>query len=571
MSEAKQAIKIFAVPVIIFFICFAWFSLEGWTEDGDGFSVSDYELEIYLEQDKMRAEETITYKVYERGFHELWRSYNEIGPAANLKFDSSKSHCPSGAFFKTADLYGKKEAICRMNAGYAPGTYTVHFAYEIPKPYKCYADVCELHWNVMDDFGSKIRGGEVRVHGDYDSFVSYPSGWEAAPDNYVLSDIQKQGLFEVRATLPREKYANGAFETYDYNAGEEIDSWMAYAFMMGFLDDWSWCCGSLFILAELMLVFGIYWVWGKEKPTPGVPDVLHYVPEKIEPWLVNYLYVGKVAAMDDNAVYATILSLATKGYIKTRKGELVVKKPADTKLTKFENNVMRFIEDYSVNGVFSKENFKKLVKKRSDARKAMTRQKEIRQPTKQAEELANKSFDLKGWVWTLRVGWIVAIPSLVLALVLAGVNNAASSVEWGILYTNLGLLIAVMSYDKYFFGRFSDTAIKKKREWGAFKNLLGNYSLIKKYAPEDTSMWQDWLVYATALGEADNVIKAMKDMHVEIPNIDDYHAPRYVWIATSTHATRTATPKSSSSSGFSAGGGVGGFGGGFGGGGGGAR
>ena len=133
------------------------------------------------------------------------------------------------------------------------------------------------------------------------------------------------------------------------------------------------------------------------------------------------------------------------------------------------------------------------------------------------------------------------------------------------LWTGIASLVLI---DSYCFGRFKKDVYKEVLLWRAFARLLGDYSLIKKYAPQDILMWGNWLVYATALGKADNVIKAMKEFNIQIPNID-YNSYYYIYPAAiySTASIRYSTLSSPSGS-WSGGGG---FGGGFGGGGGGIR
>ena len=46
--------------------------------------------------------------------------------------------------------------------------------------------------------------------------------------------------------------------------------------------------------------------------------------------------------------------------------------------------------------------------------------------------------------------------------------------------------------------------------WMSFKRYINDYSLINKYPPESVQLWNKYLVYATALGSAEGVRKAMK-------------------------------------------------------------
>ncbi len=49
--------------------------------------------------------------------------------------------------------------------------------------------------------------------------------------------------------------------------------------------------------------------------------------------------------------------------------------------------------------------------------------------------------------------------------------------------------------------------------------MLLDFASIKKYVPEDIQMWQEWLVYATALGIGNKVVESMKELKVEIPEV----------------------------------------------------
>jgi len=82
--------------------------------------------------------------------------------------------------------------------------------------------------------------------------------------------------------------------------------------------------------------------------------------------------------------------------------------------------------------------------------------------------------------------------------------------------------------------------------------------LITRYAPQDISIWDEWLNYGTALGIGDKVVKAMNELNISL---------REASIAA--EMPRAFTPIMAITSTRAGGGGGGGFGagGGFGGGG----
>ena len=62
-------------------------------------------------------------------------------------------------------------------------------------------------------------------------------------------------------------------------------------------------------------------------------------------------------------------------------------------------------------------------------------------------------------------------------------------------------------------GRYTPKGKLYAEKWSKFKKFLEDYSLIKEHPPESIAIWNEYLVYATALDVADEVYKAMK-MHV---------------------------------------------------------
>jgi len=65
--------------------------------------------------------------------------------------------------------------------------------------------------------------------------------------------------------------------------------------------------------------------------------------------------------------------------------------------------------------------------------------------------------------------------------------------------------------------------------WMSFKRYISDYSLIKEYPPESVKLWNKYLIYATALGSAEGVRKAMKKslLHNELEGNDIYGFQEY--------------------------------------------
>ena len=119
-------------------------------------------------------------------------------------------------------------------------------------------------------------------------------------------------------------------------------------------------------------------------------------------------------------------------------------------------------------------------------------------------------------------------------------------------------------------GRWTPEGRLYYKKWANFKKYLTDFSALKEHPPESIELWDSYLVYATALGVAEEVLK---NMSLVVP-AEQLKASHFYYVHHSYgqfgsgfgSAYTSSAPSSSGS-----GGGVGGVGGGSGGGGGGAR
>ena len=93
--------------------------------------------------------------------------------------------------------------------------------------------------------------------------------------------------------------------------------------------------------------------------------------------------------------------------------------------------------------------------------------------------------------------------------------------------------------------------------WDSFARFLKSLAKINKQQVQDIAIWKEWLIYGTALGVGEQVVKAMKNLNI---------AMNEVWFYPVLHNSMRGLYMSSSSSGHGSG-----FGSGFGGGGAGGR
>jgi uncharacterized membrane protein len=129
------------------------------------------------------------------------------------------------------------------------------------------------------------------------------------------------------------------------------------------------------------------------------------------------------------------------------------------------------------------------------------------------------------------------------------------------------VLIIISAIFKNVFGRWTPEGKLYYERWNNFKKFLTDFSALKEYPPESIKIWDHYLVYATALGVAKEVLR---NMALIVPS-EELNGSHFYFIGSSFDQFDSGFGSAYSSSSPSGGdGGVGGVGDGSGGGGGGA-
>ena len=556
MNERRRLFLILLFPFLIFFAYLFFQNLE------PNFFISDYQIQIDLDENIMTVNETLQYTLNSNNFRELYRTYEKSGPQQNLQIITHS--CPKGSLFFNPNYNSYQELICKDSTYFNPGTYSVSFLYEIPSPYVCYADYCEIFWTIMNDFNSKIQNINIEINGDVLDVTTFPY---TADDILSLKEIPKNSLFEIKILVEKENVQ----EIYEIKTENLEPLFITYSNLSLFYSLIYKFKNYLILISILLsdfLLYRLFLTKGKEKEFQGIPDVLHFAPSKLKPYEVDFLFSGNIGAFEGNVIDATLLDLIKRGYFKIKGDTIKIIKSIDSTLTPFELRIVKFYSKYAENEVFNAKTFKKQVSKMSQvkARNILNELNELRNPTIKLLQQLNQMFNTKPKKTAITILGITGTLSMISLLISKSLDLMyIPDISLVLLIIHSLWIFVLIKLDNYVFGKYNDNIIEEKLKWDAFKNLFKNYSMIEKYKPDDLAMWGDWLSYATIFGLAKNVIKAIKIHKIKLPNLDDpmriSRINRMIW-----QTTRIAATPKSSSSGFS-----GGIGGGFGGGGGGAR
>ncbi len=183
----------------------------------------------------------------------------------------------------------------------------------------------------------------------------------------------------------------------------------------------------------------------------------------------------------------------------------------------------------------------------------------------------NKFFNRKGDTYLKIFGGVSLVVSVLVFIFT--ISDSLPAAKVALLMSILLGLVAIISIilPEKIAGQWTTYGEEYDAKWHNFKKYIQDFSLIKEYPPESIVIWNKYLVYATALGAADAVKKAM-ELYLPKEQLDGsdiymFHYYGGYFLLSSAFDTGINTASASTGDGF---GGVGDVGGGFGGGGGGA-
>ncbi len=436
------------------------------------------------------------------------------------------------------DKYYEATQRVFMCAGkFKPGDRIVLTAdYSIKNPYTLYGRDKALNYKIEDDIGVPILHTTIEVPGAQE-VISFP--YEGGNE----FDYIDRGHYSVLALISRNGDTSGVFERYRTNWESESSKSKFYGQVVSNINRTLWIpLGIMSIFTAIVGVIAIYWFFGRETKQPST-EVLHYVPEKIEPWKVNARYGGGFGVTNDNAFVATIMDWVARGHVELHKDHIkIISYPSHP--NSYESSLIRFFEFFSEGDKFYPS--KVISKIKSFGRsKAFEADRIVRSLSRVDYEWIKTSMSHKGTYLMMLLAVINIIAGL---LVYMFIDSITDSIErLSAIYFGVGIyLLGAAVVDTYIFRRFHDHARDLFYKWMAFKRLLSDYSLIKKYKPEDSSMWEDWLIYGAALGEAENVIKAIQKFKVSVPHFEDIDTSTLATVYMIRSVRTTASSKASS-------------------------
>lgn len=475
--------------------------------------------------------------------------------------------------------------------------------YDFTQVIKFYNDIAELQYKLVGEGWSEDVGKvNANVHVKSSEGVKYwlnppyyteSSSWQDNTLQITSKTIPSGKYYELRMVVPKDQFAanpaNGII--INQNGLSQIEN-----IQNNYQNQINFQTALYTILAVLMLLtcfipLLIYFRYGREPKIDYRAEYERDIPTDDPPAIVNAIcgpgFSKKIGEPDMDGFKATIMDLIDRKYLLLKsdpsgKEELglsdsmffSINPQKDTAtLREFEQDIINFLREYEADGLISLDEISDGLSDRTTAQSFRETYNSWRDDIKGkllTDDVLKKIFNKKGDTYLKIFGVAgIIIAALVFFITLSNPIPAASYALIVSIILGLVSIISLILPQKIA-GQWTTYGEEYDAKWHNFKKYIQDFSLIKEYPPESVKIWNKYLVYATALGVADAVRKAM-ELYLprdQLESSDAYmfhYYGGYALLMTSFDSGMTTASAANGGGDF---GGVGDIGGGFGGGGG---
>ena len=551
-------------------------------------------------------------------------SVKDITKGENNIFNSASKweyHLPKGYFFAGTNNKGENEIAWGVSIESTTRKQYL-ISYRVNDVITKYNDCAELYWqflgNEFEISANKITGTiklpanvqhleDLKVWGHTKYLNGEVKVVSSDTVEFNLNNYKSKNYVEVRLTMPTYLFENISSENISQE--EKLDDIIK--------EETEWANEAnarrdrrnknfkLLILATILVNTSIGIMFSKkikknkqflEKNPNILPEQqLEYyreLPDKEETPLeaVFILKTGYKQSCLPNVFSATILNFALKGYVRIEQEgktiKILLNKIKTDELTGDEKKVLEILRAASNNNELTMAELEKYIKNYPSKLMNLNSTFEKVSKTQASEKgkFDTNRFNKQIVYAEKNVGYIFILIIIIIASIFT-IGYAYKNVQ-GMLITctiiSLAFFIVVTIINLILnmkittsFNGFTQKGINEQEQWKAFKKYMEDFSYLDEKEVPELVLWEKYLVYATAFGIADKVLKQLKVKYPELNNQDTisnmvlfnamYNAnglnANFInSISTSTSRMYSSTYSSGSGSGggFSGGGGFGG-------------
>ncbi|MCE5213791.1 MAG: DUF2207 domain-containing protein [Methanobacterium sp.] len=573
------------------------------------YTIPSINMDLYLQDDgSLHVKETIHYS-FSGTFHGVYR---DIPISGSQEIQNIKISTPGvySDFTVTNQSNNRRITINLYSDAQKTNPITdrdvdIILEYDFAHVIKFYNDVAELQYKLVGE-GWSVDIGKVNanVHFKSNDGVKYwlnppyyteNSIWQGNELQITSKNIPSGEYYELRMVIPKNQFAanptNGII--INQNGLTEIESIQNnYQNQINYKTN-LYALLTILMLLSCFIPLIIYVRYGREPRIDYQAEYERDIPTEDPPAIVNAIcgpgFSKKIGEPDLDGFKATIMDLIDRKFLiikseQTEKSELglsgsmsfKVNPEKDTNsLRGFEKDIIDFLRGYEEEGLISLDRISDDLSDKSSAKSFRETYENWKDDIKGkflTDDVLNKIFNKKGDKY-LKIYGLAGIIAAALVFFFT-LSDQLPAAGWAFLSSIVLGIVAITSLimPQRIAGQWTTYGEEYDAKWHNFKKYIQDFSLIKEYPPESIVIWNKYLVYATALGVADAVRKAME---LSIPrdqleSSDIYLFHYYGGYALLTSSFDTGMTTAAAGSGGGDFGGVGDVGGGFGGGGGGA-
>lgn len=567
-------------------------------DDDRSYSITQALVDIIVDTNGMlHINETFDYS-FDGTFNGVYRdiplkegeSISNIHVSAEGAYTKVEQHQEDGTQHIKIYLYSdaaKTQPISDTNV-------KVHISYDMKNVVTVYQDTVSLQYQLWgDQWAVGVDELITTIHLPNDNGNEYwlnPTKYtktSSLDGNTITSTsnyIDSGNFYEIEVLMPESDFANSPNAIHiDKAAKKEIEQrYNDYQANEKMWDNIGSLIGILFIISPVIPFF-IYRKYGVEPKVNYEGIYERDLPSNDPPAVVNALIQKRdnIGTPDLKGFEATIMDLINRKIFKIKSNEekhLIIELDETNyySLTLDEKDVFDIFKTIAKDNLLDLSNVKDYLSDEHNAEWFNNRIKSWKNDV--AYEHLSKSrlkqfFNNEG----NKIATYYSIACIIIGVLFGslfylenGLNTTGGTIGLiGSVFLFIsGFVIYMLPED--IFGQWTKEGRLYMLKWKNFKKFLSDNSLMKEHPPESIVIWNQYLVYATALGVADKVYESMK-LHVGEGNIDDDYLDSYYYYGTGYYmmhnaidtGIQTANANSDSSS-------FGGIGGGSGGGGGGA-
>lgn len=496
-------------------------------------------------------------------------SVKDITKGENNIFNSASKweyHLPKGYFFAGTNNKGENEIAWGVSIESTTRKQYL-ISYRVNDVITKYNDCAELYWqflgNEFEISANKITGTiklpanvqhleDLKVWGHTKYLNGEVKVVSSDTVEFNLNNYKSKNYVEVRLTMPTYLFEKVSSENISQE--EKLDDIIK--------EETEWANEAnarrdrrnknfkLLILATILVNTSIGIMFSKkikknkqflEKNPNILPEQqLEYyreLPDKEETPLeaVFILKTGYKQSCLPNVFSATILNFALKGYIRIEQEgktiKILLNKIKTDELTGDEKKVLEILRAASNNNELTMAELEKYIKNYPSKLMNLNSTFEKVSKTQASEKgkFDTNRFNKQIVYAEKNVGYIFILIIIIIASIFT-IGYAYKNVQ-GMLITctiiSLAFFIVVTIINLILnmkittsFNGFTQKGINEQEQWKAFKKYMEDFSYLDEKEVPELVLWEKYLVYATAFGIADKVLKQLKVKYPELNNQD---------------------------------------------------